>query len=128
MRDFGELEALVMDALWTWRRPALVREVHGEVSGTHPVAYTTVLTVMETLRHKGMLDRQPVGRAYVYQATVSRAEHQAGLMRCALEQGGDTAAVLDAFLARVGDQDLQAIRRALPRSPSRARPHRRTRR
>jgi hypothetical protein len=25
MRQFGELEAVIMDRLWTWGRPALVR-------------------------------------------------------------------------------------------------------
>jgi hypothetical protein len=35
MRQFGELEAVIMDRLWAWGRPALVREVpssSGDVS------------------------------------------------------------------------------------------------
>ena len=53
MRRFGELEAVIMDRLWEWGRPALVREVVDDLHGDRPLAYTTVMTVMENLHRKG---------------------------------------------------------------------------
>src|SRR5438445_365867 len=45
MRQFGELEAVIMDRLWEWGRPALVREVVDDLSRDRSIAYTTVVTV-----------------------------------------------------------------------------------
>ena len=57
MRQFGELEAVIMDRLWEWGRPALVREVLDDLRKDRPLAYTTVMTVMENLHRKGWLRR-----------------------------------------------------------------------
>ncbi len=48
MRRFGELEAVIMDRLWEWGRPALVRELVDDLHEDRGLAYTTVMTVMET--------------------------------------------------------------------------------
>jgi len=53
MRQLGELEAVIMDRLWEWGRPALVREVLDDLRKDRPLAYTTVMTVMENLHRKG---------------------------------------------------------------------------
>ncbi|MET9871631.1 BlaI/MecI/CopY family transcriptional regulator, partial [Streptomyces sp. NPDC006386] len=44
MRRLGDLEAEIMDRLWTWNRPATVREVVDDINKTRPIAYTTVMT------------------------------------------------------------------------------------
>ncbi|MET7727592.1 BlaI/MecI/CopY family transcriptional regulator [Streptomyces mirabilis] len=38
MRRLGDLEAEIMDRLWTWDRPATVREVVDDINGTRHVA------------------------------------------------------------------------------------------
>ena len=53
MRQFGELEAVIMDRLWDWGRPVLVREVLDDLRKDRSLAYTTVMTVMENLHRKG---------------------------------------------------------------------------
>jgi predicted transcriptional regulator len=53
MRRFGELEAVIMDRLWDQGRPMLVREMVEALRGDRPLAYTTVMTVMENLHRKG---------------------------------------------------------------------------
>ena len=45
MRRFGELEAVIMDRLWEWGRPVLVREVVGALHDDRGLAYTTVKLV-----------------------------------------------------------------------------------
>ena len=44
MRRFGELEAAIMDRLWEWGRPVLVREVVDDLRDERGLAYTTVMT------------------------------------------------------------------------------------
>ncbi|MER5540289.1 BlaI/MecI/CopY family transcriptional regulator [Streptomyces mirabilis] len=38
MRRLGDLEAEIMDRLWTWDRPATVREVVDDINRTRPIA------------------------------------------------------------------------------------------
>lgn len=50
-----------------WQRPsATVREVYEALLERRKVAYTTVMTMMNILEHKGYLIRKQVDRAYVY--------------------------------------------------------------
>src|SRR5258708_39850242 len=73
MRQLGELEAVIMDRLWEWGRPALVREVLDDLRKDRPLAYTTVMTVMENLHRKGWLRRDRDGRAWRYEPAGSRS-------------------------------------------------------
>ena len=55
MRTMGELEAVVMQILWSAENPTTVREVLAKIDRHPPLAYTTVLTVMDNLHRKGFL-------------------------------------------------------------------------
>jgi predicted transcriptional regulator len=68
---FGELEAAIMECLWT-QRHGTVSEVYREMTGQRDIAYTTVKTVMERLADKGYLRCDRRRRAYVYIPTQSR--------------------------------------------------------
>ena len=79
-----ELEAEVMDELWK-RGESTVRDVLDALNGRGPQAraYTTVLTVMQRLHTKELLDRRWRGRLHVYSPVLSRAEYAE--MRAAVE-------------------------------------------
>lgn len=111
MRRFGELEAAVMDRLWSRGEPATVREVLTDLS--RELAYTTVQTVMDNLCRKGWLRREPDGRAYRYVPVAPREEYTARLLRDALEAGGDRAAALGRFVGQMSPEDAAALRAAL---------------
>jgi predicted transcriptional regulator len=111
VRGFGELEAAIMDRVWSADRPVLVREVHDALPPGR--AYNTVLTVVEILFRKGWLAREKDGRAYRYQATVSRADYAAGLMGQALEASTDRAATLRRFAERIDPAEADELRQAL---------------
>ncbi|MQA26417.1 MAG: BlaI/MecI/CopY family transcriptional regulator [Micromonosporaceae bacterium] len=113
MRRLGELEAAIMDRLWTWSRPTRVREVLDDLRRERELAYTTVMTVMDNLHRKGLLARERDGRAYRYQATVSREDHTAGLMEAALASGGDRTAALLRLVHRMDPDEVAALRKAL---------------
>jgi predicted transcriptional regulator len=111
VRGFGELEAAIMDRVWSAGRPVLVREVHDALPPGR--AYNTVLTVVEILFRKGWLAREKDGRAYRYRATVSRADYAAGLMGQALEASTDRAATLRRFAERIDPAEADELRQAL---------------
>ncbi len=113
MRSFGELEAAIMDRVWLAGRPVLVREVWVGLRPGRESAYNTVLTVMEILYRKGWLAREKDGRAFRYQATVSREDYTAGLMGEALEASPDRAAALRSFVGRIGPAEARQLRRML---------------
>jgi len=54
-----------MKIVWE-RRTATVRDVYEALLERRKVAYTTVMTMMKILEHKGYLRRKQVERAYLY--------------------------------------------------------------
>ncbi|MHB1595983.1 MAG: BlaI/MecI/CopY family transcriptional regulator [Streptosporangiaceae bacterium] len=120
MRGFGDLESVVMDRVWDRAgAPVTVRDLLDDISRDRPIAYTTVMTTMDNLYKKGWLSRVRDGKAYRYTATASRAEYSAGLMREALDTGGDTEAVLSHFVAQMDGAESHALREVLRRRTGR---------
>lgn len=68
---FAPLESAVMNAVWASDDPVSVREVLDSLNQgrTEPLAYTTVMTVMNRLTTKRALMRSGSPRRYAYQAT-----------------------------------------------------------
>ncbi len=67
----GTLEQQVLDVVWT-SGDVTVRDVHARLDGK--VAYTTVMTTLDRLYRKGLLERTKRARAFLYAAAASRAE------------------------------------------------------
>jgi len=111
MRGFGDLEAAIMTSVWSRAEPATVREVLQDLSAQRNPAYTTVMTVMAILHRKGWLRREMDGRAWRYAPVLTREEYAARLMREALDQGIDRAAVLARFVETVSEEESEALRR-----------------
>jgi BlaI family penicillinase repressor len=65
------LELACLKALWTLEE-GNVRAVQEALAHTRPLAYTTVMTVLDRLVRKGRLTRRKVGRSFVYSPTASR--------------------------------------------------------
>ena len=65
------LELLCLKALWSLQE-GNVKEVRRVVAETRPLAYTTIMTVLERLVRKGKLRRRKVGRAFAYSPTEPR--------------------------------------------------------
>jgi len=117
----GELERAVMEVLWS---PApdsgwwTVRDVHAALAarpGRRDSAYTTVMTVLQRMAGKGLVEQQRDGRAYHYRAGGSREEMTAGLMRDALDEfaSDDRRTALVAFVGEASAADRDALREAL---------------
>jgi predicted transcriptional regulator len=105
-----------MDVLWDSgpRTPdgLTVREV-AEALRERGLAYTTVMTVLDRLAGKGMVQREREGRAWRYRAAASREAHIAQLMLDALDLGGSRDAALVRFARSVTGTEAEVLRTAL---------------
>jgi len=70
-QPLGPLEVTVMEILWTHGENN-VRDVVDRLD--RPLAYTTVMTTLDRLYKKGMLDRRKSERAFIYSPTLTRTE------------------------------------------------------
>jgi len=67
-----------MDDLWRRGRPTRVREVRESFAGS--LAYTTVMTTLDRLYKKGLLERSKEGRAFLYAPRASREALDRGFL------------------------------------------------
>ncbi len=70
-QQLGPLEIAVMEIVWS-RGESAVRDVVDLLE--RPLAYTTVMTTLDRLYKKGLLERRKCERAFRYSARLSRAE------------------------------------------------------
>jgi predicted transcriptional regulator len=68
--DLAPLELECMSALWPLGE-GTVRDIHRRIAASRPRAYTTIMTIMDRLAHKGIVSRRRVGRAYRYHPNLS---------------------------------------------------------
>jgi predicted transcriptional regulator len=117
VRQFGQLEAVVMERLWSYGRPVPVREVLEDLQRDRRIAYTTVMTVMDNLHRKGFLTREMAGLAYRYQTAQTREQHHATVMGEVLAGSSDRTATLLHFLEQMPPEEVVRLREALKAGP-----------
>jgi predicted transcriptional regulator len=91
----------------------LVREVVEDLRPYRPLAYTTVMTVMENLHRKGWLRRERDGRAWRYEPAGSRSGYTAALMSDALGTSTDRRTALAHFVLQMSPHDVALLQQAL---------------
>jgi predicted transcriptional regulator len=104
--DLGPLEERVLEVLWRSRHGLAVREVRSTLGDG--LAYTTVMTTLDRLYKKGLLERQRDGRAFRYAARTSREALAAGTLRRWLDRllgRGPARPILASLVDAVGEHD-----------------------
>jgi|SRR5579863_2499416 len=71
--DLAPLELDCMNTLWPMGQ-GTVREIRDNLAARRPRAYTTIMTIMDRLARKGVVERRKVGRAYMYSPNLSAEE------------------------------------------------------
>jgi predicted transcriptional regulator len=82
-RTLGPLEVQVLEAIWRGPRPTTVRVLQ---SSFPQCAYTTLMTTLDRLHKKGVLERAKVGRAFAYEPRFERPELEVRLAARSVEQ------------------------------------------
>jgi len=92
------LELLCLSALWSLGQGS-VKDVRQLVNPSRPLAYTTVMTVLDRLARRGIVTRRKAGRAFIYAPAVSRD----AMRRLALQE------FLDSYFESYQHQLLQFL-------------------
>src|SRR5271154_740875 len=106
--DLAPLELDCMNTLWPIGE-GTVREIRDLLAARRPRAYTTIMTIMDRLARKGVVERAKAGRAYVYRPRLTVEDARAQALGQVLENffGGSK----EALLAQLGNG--AAVRRAV---------------
>ena len=95
------LELACLKALWALKE-GNVRAVQQIVAQSRPLAYTTIMTVLDRLVRKGKLTRRKVGRSFVYSPAATRDT----MRRVAVRE------LLDGFFDGSEDELIRFLREA----------------
>ena len=110
----GELE--ILRVIWE-HGPCTVRQVMDVVNRARRRAYTTVMSLMNTMTDKGLLDRRLCGRAFIYKSAATRAKTLSGMLGDLLGRAFDgSASAMVAHLLEGADpsgEELEEIRETI---------------
>jgi BlaI family penicillinase repressor len=93
--DLAPLELDCMNTLWPMGE-GTVREIRDRLAERRPRAYTTIMTIMDRLARKGVVERRKIGRAYLYRPNLSAEQARAQALGQVVENffGGSKEALL----------------------------------
>jgi predicted transcriptional regulator len=74
--DLAPLELDCLNMLWPMGE-GTVREIRDALAPRRPRAYTTIMTIMDRLARKGIVDRRKTGRAYIYKPNLTAEDARA---------------------------------------------------
>ena len=102
------LEMMCLNALWEIGE-GNVEDVRKVVAQSRPLAYTTVLTLLDRLARRGAVSRRKEGRGFRYQPTVARDRLRRMALRQFLEYHFDgSEASLRIFLEQPVEAEIPA--------------------
>jgi len=111
----GELEGAILGILWDAAEPLKPGDVLERLDLQPPVTYSTVLTILRRLWNKGVVQRERLGKAYVYQPVRSKDEEIAEMMVDAFAGAADPDVALGLFVDRLSRRHANALERLLGR-------------
>ena len=118
IRRLPDAELEVMQAIWACTPPAARADINEFLKDTHPMAVTTLLTVLTRLSEKGFIQIEKAGRSSRYIPLISREEYLAQQSRsffrklCKGSVPAFAAALCDSGLSK---EELEELRKLLER-------------
>ncbi|XVQ07604.1 BlaI/MecI/CopY family transcriptional regulator [Spirillospora sp. CA-255316] len=85
-----DLEAAVMDLMWSYDRAVQVGDVLRDLQWDRTIAPAVMTKLMDRLRRKGWLKYESAGEARLFQPAASRGEYADRLILEVLAAGGDS--------------------------------------
>ena len=99
IRRLPDAELEVMQALWACNMPAARSDIEEVLFKTHPMAMTTLLTLLTRLSDKGFISIEKSGRKSYYSPMVTREDYLASQSRSFFEKlcGGSLSVFANAL-------------------------------
>ena len=118
IRRLPDTELAVMQAVWDCEPPVQRVQLEQRLQKTHPMALTTLLTLLTRLAERGFLAVEKQGRANCYTPLISRADYLSSQSRRFLDQlcGGSVSAFAAALCHNgLTKEELAELRALLER-------------
>lgn len=108
----GHLEREILNRLWAGGEALSVRALEAAFGGA--LAYTTLMTTLDRLHRKGLVERERAGRAFLYRARYTREQLDNGvatdLIDAMLGSSPDAARpVMSTFVDAVEQRDAALL-------------------
>lgn len=116
LRRLPDAELMVMQAVWACPAPATSMEIEKQLPADHPIAQTTLLTLLSRLAEKGFLLVQKQGRSNVYSPTVTQHDYLSTQSRRFVDQlcGGSMSVFASALCSSgLSKEELAQLRMLL---------------
>ena len=109
--SLGDLERRAMEVVWQ-KRELSVRDLYDELK--QQWAYTTLMTTLDRLHKKGILNRRKEGRAFFYSPRITRSQLEQGIASDLIDSllarnGGKPAPLLSCFVEVVSEKDRSLL-------------------
>ena len=109
--SLGELERRAMEAVWQ-KQELSVRDLFEELQKRW--AYTTLMTTLDRLHKKGILNRRKEGRAFLYSPRISSKQLEQGIASDLIDSllarnAGEVAPLLSCFVEVVSEKDRSLL-------------------
>lgn len=118
IRRLPDAELEVMQAVWACTPPAARTDIEQILYRTHPMATTTLLTLLTRLADKGFLTIEKSGRRSCYTPRISRETYLAAQSRSFLEKlcGGSLSTFANALCGSgLTREEIEELRSLLER-------------
>ena len=118
IRRLPDAEQEVMQALWACVSPASRADIEETLFETHPMAMTTLLTLLTRLSEKGFLSIEKEGRRSYYTPCISKEDYLASQSKNFFEKlcGGNVSVFANALCdSGLSKEELAELRSLLER-------------
>ena len=116
IRRLPDTELEVMQALWASDTPVPRAQLEERLAQTHPMATTTLLTLLSRLSEKGFVRVDKEGRKSLYAPLVTREDYLAAQSRSFIQKlcGGSLSTFASALCdSGLSKEELEALRELL---------------
>lgn len=116
IRRLPDTELEVMQALWASDTPVLRAQLEERLAQTHPMATTTLLTLLSRLSEKGFVRVDKEGRKSLYAPLVTREDYLAAQSRSFIQKlcGGSLSTFASALCdSGLSKEELEELRELL---------------
>ena len=116
LRRLPDAELMVMQAVWACPVPATSAEIETHLPADHPIAQTTLLTLLSRLAERGLLSVQKQGRSNVYSPAVTQHDYLSAQSRRFVDQlcGGSMSVFASALCSSgLSKEELAELRKLL---------------
>lgn len=116
IKRLPESELEIMQIIWNETAPVSRKTIEEALEKSHPLAPTTILTLLTRLCDRGFLSLQKDGRTNLYIPLISEREYLASESRSFLDRlfAGSVAGFATALCdSGIGKEELEELRRLL---------------